>query len=91
MEEGKNPLMNDSLLCGITATINDKVYNNKDIVDIENKNKLVEDTEKYEDILSNIDIIKTSSEKFLQSILDNNPTLKNIKEKKNTEEIEQES
>ena len=91
MEEGKNPLMNDSLLCGITATINDKVYNNKDIIDIENKNKLVEDTDKYEDILSNIDIIKTSSEKFLQSILDNNPNLKNIKEKKNNEEIEQES
>ena len=91
MEEGKNPLMNDSLLCGITATINDKVYNNKDIIDIENKNKLVEDTDKYEDILSNIDIIKTSSEKFLQSILDNNPNLKNIKEKKNNEEIEQDA
>lgn len=91
MEEGKNPLINDSLLCGITATINDKVYNNKDIIDIENKNKLVEDTDKYEDILSNIDIIKTSSEKFLQSILDNNPNLKNIKEKKNNEEIEQDA
>ena len=71
MEEGKNPLINDSLLCGITATINDKVYNNKDIIDIENKNKLVEDTDKYEDILSNIDIIKTSSEKFLQSPIPN--------------------
>ena len=91
MEEGKNTIINDSLLCGITATINDKVFNNKDIIDIENKNKLIEDSEKYEDILTNIDIIKNSSEKFLQSILDNNPNLKNIKEKKNTEEIEPES
>ena len=91
MEEGKNTIINDSLLCGRTATINDKVYNNKDIIDIENKNKLIEDSEKYEDILTNIDIIKNSSEKFLQSILDNNPNLKNIKEKKNTEEIEPES
>ena len=88
MEESKNPLINDSLVWGINATINGKIYNNKDIIDIENKNKLDKDTENYEDILKNIDIIKTSSEKFLQSILDNNPNLKNIKEKKNNDEIE---
>ena len=88
MEEAKNPIINDSLVWGINATINGKIYNNKDIIDIENKNKLDKDTENYEDILKNIDIIKISSEKFLQSILDNNPNLKNIKEKKNNDEIE---
>ena len=91
MEEAKNPLINDAFLWGINVTINDKVYSNKDIIDIENKDKLDKESEKYENILSNIDIIKNSSEKFLQSILDNNPNLKNIKEKKNTEEIEPES
>ena len=82
MEEAKNPLINDAFLWGINVTINDKVYSNKDIIDIENKDKLDKESEKYENILSNIDIIKNSSDNFLQAILDNNPHLKNIKEKK---------
>ena len=83
MEEAKNPLINDAFLWGINVTINDKVYSNKDIIDIENKDKLDKESEKYENILSNIDILKNSSDNFLQAILDNNPHLKNIKEKKN--------
>ncbi len=82
MEEAKNPLINDAFLWGINVTINDKVYSNKDIIDIENKDKLDKESEKYENILSNIDILKNSSDNFLQAILDNNPHLKNIKEKK---------
>ena len=43
-------------------------------------------------ILTNIDIIKASSDNFIQSILDNNPHLKNIKDKKpKDEEIEEEA
>ena len=83
MEEAKNPLINDAFLWGINVTINDKVYSNKDIIDVENKDKLDKESEKYENILSNIDILKNSSDNFLQAILDNNPHLKNIKEKKN--------
>ena len=83
MEEAKNPIINDALVWGINVTINDKVYSNKDIIDIENKDKLDKESEKYENILSNIDILKNSSDNFLQAILDNNPHLKNIKEKKN--------
>ena len=82
MEEAKNPIINDAFLWGINVTINDKVYSNKDIIDVENKDKLDKESEKYENILSNIDIIKNSSDNFLQAILDNNPHLKNIKEKK---------
>ena len=82
MEEAKNPIINDAFLWGINVTINDKVYSNKDIIDIENKDKLDKESEKYENILSNIDILKNSSDNFLQAILDNNPHLKNIKEKK---------
>ena len=92
MEEAKNPLINDAFLWGINATINDKVYSNKDIVDVENKDKLDKKSENYEHILSNIDIIKNSSDNFLQAILDNNPHLKNIKEKKNDSDgIEEEA
>ena len=66
-----------------------KTYSNKDIIDIENKDKLDRESEKLENVLANIDIIKSSSENFIQSILDNNPHLKNIKEKKdNNEEAE---
>ena len=83
MEEAKNPLINDAFLWGINVTINDKVYSNKDIIDIENKDKLDKESEKNENILSNINILKNSSDNFLQAILDNNPHLKNIKEKKN--------
>ena len=82
MEGAKNPIINDAFLWGINVTINDKVYSNKDIIDIENKDKLDKESEKYENILSNIDILKNSSDNFLQAILDNNPHLKNIKEKK---------
>ncbi len=90
--ENKNPLINDSFLWGINMAVNDKIYSNKDIIDIENKNKLKLDSEKYEDILTNIDIIKASSDNFIQSILDNNPHLKNIKDKKpKDEEIEEEA
>ena len=89
MEETKNPLVSDSILLGINANINGKIYDNKDIIDINNREKLDKESEKYENILSNIDILKSSSENFLQSILDNNPHLKNVKEKKpENEEIE---
>ena len=92
MEETKNISTNDAFLWGINVTINDKVYSNKDIIDVENKDKLDKESEKYENILSNIDIIKKSSENFIQSILDNNPHLKNIKEKKpNNDELEAEA
>ena len=76
---------------GIKATINGNDYTNKDIIDIENKDKLDQVSDNYENVLKNIDIIKSSSDNFLQSILDNNPNLKNIKEKKNNDEIEPES
>ena len=89
MEETKNPLVSDSILLGINVNINGKIYDNKDIIDINNREKLDKESEKYENILSNIDILKSSSENFLQSILDNNPHLKNVKEKKpENEEIE---
>ena len=86
MEESKNPGTNDAFLWGINVTINDKIYSNKDIIDIENKDKLDKESETLEKVLSNIDIIKSSSENFIQSILDNNPHLKNIKEKKDINE-----
>ena len=90
MEKNKNPGINDAFLWGINVTVNDKTYSNKDIIDIENKDKLDKESEKLENVLSNIDIIKSSSENFIQSILDNNPHLKNIKEKKdNNEEAEE--
>ena len=90
MEENKNPGINDAFLWGINVTVNDKTYSNKDIIDIENKDKLDKESETLEKVLSNIDIIKSSSENFIQSILDNNPHLKNIKEKKdNNEEAEE--
>ena len=91
MEEAKKSEINDAFLWGINVTINDKIYSNKDIIDIENKDKLSKESENYDNILSNIDIIKNSSESFIQSILDNNPNLKNIKEKKPNDEIEGES
>jgi len=82
-----NPLINDAFIWGINITINDKTYNNKDI--ILGDKKLNKNCENYDDILSNLDLIKDSSSLFLQNIIDQNPQLKNIKEKKENIEIEE--
>ena len=81
-----NPLINDAFLWGINITINDKTYNNKDIIIDKKLNK---DCVNYDDILSNLDLIRDSSSLFLQNIIDQNPQLKNIKEKKENIEIEE--
>ena len=81
------PLINDAFIWGINITINDKTYNNKDI--ILGDKKLNKNCENYDDILSNLDLIKDSSSLFLQNIIDQNPQLKNIKEKKENIEIEE--
>ena len=82
-----NPLINDAFIWGINITINDKTYNNKDI--ILGDKKLNKNCENYDDILSNLDLIKDSSSLFLQNIIDQNPQLKNIKENKENIEIEE--
>ena len=81
-----NPLINDAFIWGINITINDKTYNNKDI--FLGDKKLNKNCENYDDILSNLDLIKDSSSLFLQNIIDQNPKLKNIKEKKENIELE---
>ena len=81
MEENKNnSLINEAFLWGINININDKVYNNKDI--FVGDNKLNMNCENYESILENVELIKNSSDLFLQNIIDQNPQLKSIKEKK---------
>ena len=91
MEENKkNPLINDAFLWGVNITINEKVFNNKDIfVDNNENKKLNANSNNYEDILANIDLIKNASDIFLQNIIDRNPQLKNFKEKKDNNEIEE--
>ena len=91
MEENKNnPLINDAFLWGVNVTINEKVFNNKDIfVDNNENKKLIANSNNYEDILANIDLIKNASDLFLQNIIDQNPQLKNFKEKKDNNEIEE--
>ena len=91
MEENKNnSLINDAFLWGVNVTINEKIFNNKDIF-VENKEikKLNVNSNNYEDILVNIDSIKNASDLFLQNILDQNPQLKTFKEKKDNNEIEE--
>lgn len=91
MEDNKkNPLINDAFLWGVNVTINEKIFNNKDIF-VENKEikKLNVNSNNYEDILVNIDSIKNASDLFLQNILDQNPQLKTFKEKKDNNEIEE--
>ena len=81
MEENKNnSLINEAFLWGINININDKVYNNKDI--FVGDKKLNMNCENYESILENVELIKDSSDLFLQNIIDQNPQLKSIKEKK---------
>lgn len=81
MEENKNnSLINEAFLWGINININDKVYNNKDI--FVGDKKLNMNCENYESILENVELIKNSSDLFLQNIIDQNPQLKSIKEKK---------
>ena len=82
-----NPFINDAFFWGINITINDKTYNNKDI--FLGDKKLNKNCENYDDILSNLDLIRDSSSLFLQSIIDQNPQLKNIKEKKENIELEE--
>ena len=91
MEENKNDnLISDSFLWGVNITINEKVFNNKDIfVDNKEKAQNIKNSDNYEDILANIDLIKNSSDVFIQNIIDQNPQLKNIKEKKEDIEIEE--
>lgn len=91
MEENKNnSLINDAFLWGVNVTINEKIFNNKDIF-VENKEikKLNVNSNNYEDILVNIDSIKNASDLFLQNILDQNSKLKTFKEKKDNNEIEE--
>lgn len=91
MEENKNnPLINDSFLWGVNISINDKTYTNKDIfVDNNENKKLNANSNNYEDILENINLIKNASDLFLQNIIDQNLQLKNSKEKKENIEMEE--
>ena len=91
MEENKcDNLISDSFLWGVNITINEKVFNNKDIF-VENKEnkQSFKISDNYEEILTNIDLIKNSSDSFIQNIIDQNQKLKNIKEKKEDIEIEE--
>ena len=91
MEKNKSDnLINESFLWGVNITVNEKVFNNKDIF-VENKEnkQSIKHSDNYEDILNNIDLIKNSSDTFIQNIIDQNPKLKNIKEKKEDIEIEE--
>ena len=74
MEENKNnPLINDSFLWGVNISINEKTYSNKDIfVDNNENKKLNANSNNYEDILENINLIKNASDLFLQNIIDQN-------------------
>ena len=91
MEENKNnPLINDSFLWGVNISINEKTYSNKDIfVDNNENKKLNANSNNYEDILENINLIKNASDLFLQIIIDQNLQLKNSKEKKENIEMEE--
>jgi hypothetical protein len=91
MEENKNnPLINDSFLWGVNISINEKTYSNKDIfVDNNENKKLNANSNNYEDILENINLIKNASDLFLQNIIDQNLQLKNSKEKKENIEMEE--
>ena len=91
MEENKNnPLINDSFLWGVNISINEKTYSNKDIfVDNNENKKLNTNSNNYEDILENINLIKNASDLFLQNIIDQNLQLKNSKEKKENIEMEE--
>ena len=90
MEDNKNnPLINDAFVLGVNININEKVYSNKDIFIDNDGNKKLVNSDNYDDVLSNIDLIKNASDSFLQSIIDQNPLLKNIKEKKENLEIEE--
>jgi hypothetical protein len=91
MEENKNnPLINDSFLWGVNISINEKTYTNKDIfVDNNENKKLNANSNNYEDILENINLIKNASDLFLQNIIDQNLQLKNSKEKKENIEMEE--
>ena len=90
MEDNKNnPLINDAFVLGVNININEKVYSNKDIFIDNDGNKILVNSDNYDDVLSNIDLIKNASDSFLQSIIDQNPLLKNIKEKKENLEIEE--
>ena len=81
MEENKNnPLINDSFLWGVNISINEKTYSNKDIfVDNNENKKLNTNSNNYEDILENINLIKNASDLFLQNIIDQNLICKFIK------------
>ena len=90
MEDNKNnPLINDAFVLGVNININEKVYSNKDIFIDNAENKKLVNSDNYDDVLSNIDLIKNASDSFLQSIIDQNPLLKNIKEKKENLDIEE--
>lgn len=91
MEENKNnPLINDSFLWGVNISINEKTYSNKDIfVDNNENKKLNTNSNNYEDIFENINLIKNASDLFLQNIIDQNLQLKNSKEKKENIEMEE--
>ena len=90
MEDNKNNLLiNDAFVLGVNININEKVYSNKDIFIDNDGNKKLVNSDNYDDVLSNIDLIKNASDSFLQSIIDQNPQLKNIKEKKENLEIEE--
>lgn len=90
MEDNKNnPLINDAFVLGVNININEKIYSNKDIFIDNAGNKKLVNSDNYDDVLSNIDLIKNASDSFLQSIIDQNPLLKNIKEKKENLEMEE--
>ena len=89
-ENRSDNLISDSFLWGLNITVNEKVFNNKDIfVDNKENKQYIKNSDNYENILENIDLIKNCSDAFIQNIIDQNPQLKNIKDKKDDIDIEE--
>lgn len=79
-------IVDNGFLWGVTIDLNGKISDENDIISNSDNKKLNKAPKNYTDIIQNIELLKESTDAYLQKIIDTNPHLLTKEKKQNNEE-----
>lgn len=79
-------IVDNGFLWGVTIDLNGKISDENDIISNSDNKKLNKEPKNYTDIIQNIELLKESTDAYLQKIIDTNPHLLTKEKKQNNEE-----
>lgn len=79
-------IVDNGLLWGVKIDLNGKIIDENVIISNSDNKKLNKNPQNYTDTLQNIELLKESTDAYLQKIIDSNPHLLTKEKKQNNEE-----